>query len=46
MRSIGYLVFVLFATLLGCRTPYEPEVPTSELRILVVEGYLDSEGAN
>lgn len=44
MRSIGYLVFVLFATLLGCRTPYEPEVPTSELRILVVEGYLDTEG--
>jgi hypothetical protein len=44
MRSIGYLVFVLFATLVACRTPYEPEVPASELRILVVEGYLDTEG--
>ena len=44
MRSIGYLVFVLFATLVGCRTPYEPEVPATELRILVVEGYLDTEG--
>lgn len=44
MRSIGYLVFVLFATLVGCRTPYEPEVPVKELRILVVEGYLDTEG--
>ncbi len=44
MRSIGYLVFVLFATLVACRTPYEPEVPATELRILVVEGYLDTEG--
>ncbi len=44
MRSIGFLVFVLFATLIGCRTPYEPEVPATELRILVVEGYLDTEG--
>lgn len=44
MRSIGFLVFVLLATLIGCRTPYEPEVPATELRILVVEGYLDTEG--
>ncbi len=44
MRGIGFLVFVLLATLIGCRTPYEPEVPATELRILVVEGYLDTEG--
>lgn len=30
--------------LVGCRTPYEPEVPASELKVLVVEGYLDTEG--
>ncbi|MDA0313943.1 MAG: DUF4249 family protein [Bacteroidetes bacterium] len=42
-KSIG-LVFILLVTLLGCRTPYEPEVPATELRVLVVEGYLDTEG--
>ena len=42
-KAIGF-VFVLLATLLGCRTPYEPEVPATELRVLVVEGYLDTEG--
>ena len=44
MRKAIGLVFVLLATLLGCRTPYEPEVPATELRVLVVEGYLDTEG--
>jgi hypothetical protein len=44
MRKAIGLVFILFVTLLGCRTPYEPEVPTTELRVLVVEGYLDTEG--
>jgi hypothetical protein len=44
MRKAIGLVFILFVTLLGCRTPYEPEVPATELRVLVVEGYLDTEG--
>ena len=44
MRKAIGLVFVVLATLLGCRTPYEPEVPATELRVLVVEGYLDTEG--
>jgi len=44
MRKAIGLVFVLLTTLLGCRTPYEPEVPATELRVLVVEGYLDTEG--
>ena len=44
MRKAIGLIFVLLATLLGCRTPYEPEVPATELRVLVVEGYLDTEG--
>jgi hypothetical protein len=44
MRKAIGLVFIIFVTLLGCRTPYEPEVPATELRVLVVEGYLDTEG--
>jgi hypothetical protein len=44
MRKAIGLVSVILATLLGCRTPYEPEVPATELRVLVVEGYLDTEG--
>ena len=44
MRKAIGLVFILFVTLAGCRTPYEPEVPATELRVLVVEGYLDTEG--
>ncbi|MBM3426085.1 MAG: DUF4249 domain-containing protein [Bacteroidetes bacterium] len=44
MGRISTLLFLVFATLLSCRTPYEPEVPAEELRILVVEGYLDTEG--
>jgi hypothetical protein len=44
MRKAIGLVIVVLATLLGCRTPYEPEVPATELRVLVVEGYLDTEG--
>jgi Domain of unknown function (DUF4249) len=44
MGRISVLLFLFFATLLSCRTPYEPEVPAEELRILVVEGYLDTEG--
>lgn len=43
MRKAIGIVFIL-ATLLGCRTPYEPEVPATELSVLVVEGYLDTEG--
>lgn len=44
MRKAIGIVFVFLVTLLGCRTPYEPEVPPTELRVLVVEGYLDTEG--
>lgn len=44
MRKAIGLFIILLATLLGCRTPYEPEVPATELRVLVVEGYLDTEG--
>lgn len=39
------LVFLGIMGFLGsCRTPYDPEIPATELQILVVEGYLDTEG--
>lgn len=44
MRKAIGLVVLFLTTLVGCRTPYEPEVPVTELRVLVVEGYLDTEG--
>ena len=44
MRNLGSLFLVILTLFLGCRTPYEPEVPATELRVLVVEGYLDTQG--
>ena len=44
MRNLGRLFLVILTLFLGCRTPYEPEVPATELRVLVVEGYLDTQG--
>ena len=44
MRNLGSLFLVLLPLFFGCRTPYEPEVPATELSILVVEGYLDTQG--
>lgn len=44
MNRSWVLFFILIGIFCGCRTPYDPEVPDTELRILVVEGYLDTEG--
>ena len=44
MRSVLQLLFLLVGLLASCRTPYEPELPASALKVLVVEGYLDTEG--
>lgn len=44
MNRSWLLFFILIGIYSGCRTPYDPEVPDSEVRILVVEGYLDTEG--
>ena len=44
MRYATLLVIALLGILMGCRTPYDPELPATELRLLVVEGYLDTEG--
>ncbi len=44
MRKIAtYLsVFLLFVS--ACREPFDPEIEPSDLKVLVVEGYLDTEG--
>jgi len=44
MNRSWLLFCVLIGILSSCRTPFDPEVPDTELRILVVEGYLDTEG--
>lgn len=44
MRNFQQYLIVIFALLIGCREPFEPEIVASDLNVLVVEGYLDSEG--
>jgi hypothetical protein len=41
----GWQLVILFIWMFtSCRTPYDPEIPSGEVRVLVVEGYLDTEG--
>ncbi len=42
MRNITLAISFLFA--LGCREPFNPDIAPSDLTVLVVEGYLDTEG--
>lgn len=44
MGRAWILFFLLIGIFGSCRTPFEPEIPDTELRILVVEGYLDTDG--
>jgi len=44
MRQIQLYLIGMIALLAGCREPFEPEIEASDLNVLVVEGYLDSEG--
>ncbi|GAA0878006.1 hypothetical protein GCM10009119_09740 [Algoriphagus jejuensis] len=44
MKKIFWSFIALIGVIQACRTPYDPEVPTSQSSFLVVEGYLDSEG--
>lgn len=44
MNRSWLLFLILIGIYSGCRTPFDPEVPVTELRVLVVEGYLDTEG--
>lgn len=44
MKRGWQITLLLMWTLGACRTPYDPELPPSEIRVLVVEAYLDTEG--
>jgi hypothetical protein len=44
-RRIFYLAVVVLAFLLGgCRDPFEPEVTNEDIALLVVEGYIETNG--
>ncbi len=38
------LFVVVLSFIAGCREPYDPEILSKDLKVLVVEGYLDTEG--
>lgn len=44
MKIYGYVLSFLILLNVGCREPFEPEIENQQAGILVVEGYLDSEG--
>ncbi|EAZ81240.1 DUF4249 domain-containing protein [Algoriphagus machipongonensis] len=44
MRKIALYFSVLLIVLGSCREPYNAEIEPSDLKVLVVEGYLDTEG--
>lgn len=44
MRAFFLISLAGIVLLFSCREPYDPEILADELRILVVEGYLDTEG--
>ena len=44
MKEIVYILGVFLVLSSACRTPYDPEISPREIGVLVVEGYLDTEG--
>lgn len=44
MRALFLISLSGFLMLLSCREPYDPQIPSENLGVLVVEGYLDTEG--
>jgi hypothetical protein len=44
MRKIATYLSVFLLLLSACREPFNPEIEPSDLKVLVVEGYLDTEG--
>ncbi|MCS5491581.1 DUF4249 domain-containing protein [Algoriphagus limi] len=44
MRQILFFGLGIIGLLVSCREPFEPEIDPVDLNVLVVEGYLDSEG--
>ncbi|RAI85771.1 DUF4249 domain-containing protein [Algoriphagus yeomjeoni] len=44
MNRLVLLIFSCILLLSGCREPFNPEIEPADLSVLVVEGYLDTEG--
>lgn len=44
MRKVATYVIVFLLMLSACREPFNPEIEPTDLKVLVVEGYLDTEG--
>ena len=44
MNRLALLILFCSALLIGCREPFEPDIESSDLTVLVIEGYLDTEG--
>ncbi len=44
MKAYGLFILIISVLTFGCREPFEPEIENQEAGVLVVEGYLDSEG--
>lgn len=44
MRVVYWIALGFLFLFQGCRTPFDPEIPARNNSLLVVEGYLDTEG--
>ncbi|MEB2781335.1 DUF4249 domain-containing protein [Algoriphagus sp. C2-6-M1] len=44
MNRLVTLIFLSTLLISGCREPFNPEIEPADLSVLVVEGYLDTEG--
>jgi hypothetical protein len=44
MKKFFWILILGLLAFQACRTPFEPEIPLNETSVLVVEGYLDSDG--
>ena len=44
MNRLVTLIFLCILFITGCREPFNPEIEPADLSVLVVEGYLDTEG--
>mgnify|MGYP003676047156 FL=1 len=44
MNRLVLIIFISLLLLSACREPYDPEIEPADLTVLVVEGYLDTDG--
>ncbi|WP_192346091.1 DUF4249 domain-containing protein [Algoriphagus sp. Y33] len=44
MNRLAALIFLCALLTTGCREPFDPDIAPADLSVLVVEGYLDTEG--